>query len=141
MRQDIAVQDDLHVLVRVLERVLAGAEGHQYGIKPYQSYGHHQCRQDDIHHDYIAQYAISPVVILLAQIDSQQRRSSYAHQTAKRSAYVHERFGYRQRAKSQRTATVTDIDRVHQVVQRSGRHGNDGWKGVFPKEFMYGRGA
>ena len=126
MGQDIAVEDDLHIIVRVAERVLTRAECQENRIQPNKPHHHHHRREDDIHHDHIAQYAVRPLVVFLTQVDSQQRRSPDAHQAAEGSADVHEGFGDRQRTQCQRTATVTDIDTVHDVVQRSSRHRNDG---------------
>ena len=134
MGQDIAIKDDLHVLVRILQGILAGAEGHEDRIEPDETHGHDDSREDDIHHDHVAQHAVGAVVVLLAQVDSQQRGRTYAHQTTEGGTDIHEGFCHRESTQRQGSAAVADIDGIDDIVQRSGRHRDDGGHGVLPEK-------
>ena len=71
MRQDITVQDDLHVLVRKTDRIFAGTEGHEDRIEPDEPDGHDYRGQDDIHHDHIPEHSVGFLIVFFTQIDRQ----------------------------------------------------------------------
>ena len=124
MRHHIAQQDDEHVVVGILQRVLRCAEEEQQRVDEDESQHTHEDADDDVERHQIAQHPLRRPVVLLSQLDRDHRRTAHAHHGAERRTQVHDRERHRQTAQRERThlGDVSDEDAVHHIVERRSRH-------------------
>ena len=119
MRHHIAQQDDEHVVVGILQRVLRCAEEEQQRVDEDESQHTHEDADDDVERHQIAQHPLRRPVVLLSQLDGDHCRTAHAHHGAERRAQVHDRERHRQTAQRERThlGDVSDEDAVHHIVE------------------------
>ena len=96
---------------------------------------------DQIEHQYVAQHPLGRFVVALAQAHRNQRRGAHAHQRTERRGEVHQREGQRKARDGQRPDPVADEDAVDHVVQRRGRHGDNGRYGILCQQLADALGS
>ena len=134
MGNDVAQQDDRHILAGIADRGLAGPEEIEDRIEEKQRHESERNADYEIEHQHIAQHPLSRFIVPLAQAHRDQRRSAHAHQRTERRGEVHQREGQREARNGQRPHSVADEDAIDHVVERRGRHGDDRRHGILHEQ-------
>ena len=126
MGNDIAYEDDCHILPCKGERVVAGSEETQYRIQESQHKRGENQADGNVQGKDVAQNLAGVVIVLLAQQDGHQGHSAHSHQGAQRGGKVHkgECDGKSGNGVGTHILYVSDVDAVHHIVQRSRGLGN-----------------
>ena len=91
MCDDIAKQDDLHVLPGIGEGILACSEEEEYGIQEDEAQYGEDNSCDAVETDIIRQYLVGGRIVLLPQQNRDQRGGSDSHKGAEGRTEVHKR--------------------------------------------------
>ena len=134
MGDDVAQQDDDHVIPGKGKGILTGTEKGQDGVQEGQANDGKDHAQDGIQGHFIGQHLVGDGVVFLAQQDGNHGGGAHAHKGAHGRGQVHQREGDGQAGNGQRTyfGDMADVDAVHHVVQGGCRHRNDGGNGILP---------
>ena len=135
VRDDVAQQNHGHVLARIAHRRLARTEEIENRVEEEQRDDAEGHADNQIEHEDVAQHLAGRVVVALSEAHRDERRGTHAHQRAEGRREVHQREGERQTRDGERAHAVADEDAVHHVVERRGRHGNDGRHGILHEQF------
>ena len=135
---DVEQQDDLHVFPGVRQRGLRGAEDKQHGVEPDEEDNGEECAQYEVEHDAVAQHLLRRAVVLLTQTHGDHGGGADAHHRTEGRPEIHEGERGGQAGQSLLADTVADEGTVHDVVERSRRHGNDGRQGILPEQPPHG---
>ena len=131
---DITGEDDRHVLARIADRRLAGAEEVEDWIEEELGHETEADTEDQVQHHDIAQHILGRGIVTLAEAHRHERRGAHADQRTERRGEVHQREGERKARDGQRAHPVPDEDAVHHVVERRSRHGHDSWYGILHEQ-------
>ena len=93
---DVSVEDDLHIFLRIGQRVLAGSEEIEDGVYEYQGDNHEYQTDDDVQADYVSEDLVGRLVVLLPEKDRKHGGSSGSHQGSECRGEVHQREGHRE---------------------------------------------
>ena len=135
MRDDVAQEDNRHVVARIAYRRVAGSEEIEDRVEKQQRHQSERKTDNQVQHHHVAQNVLGRFIVALAQTHRHQRRGAHAHQRTERRGEVHQRKGQRQPRNGQRPHAVADEDAVDHVVERSGRHGDDRRHGILYEQF------
>ena len=116
VRDDVAREDDRHVVAGIARRGLAGTEKVEHGGEEHQHSDAEQHADDEVQHHHVAQHALRRLVVALPQAHRHQRRGAHAHQRTESGREVHQRKGQRQTRDGQRPHAVADEDAVHHII-------------------------
>ena len=116
----IAIENDGHVVVGILQRVIRGTEKQQQRVDKHQSEHTHQDADDDIERHQIAQHPFCCLVVLLSQLNRHHRRTAHTHHRTESGTQVHDGEGDRQATQRQRAhiGNVSDEDAIDHIVER-----------------------
>ena len=139
--EDVAVENPFHVLAGVGQGLVGGAEEAQDGVEGEQHDCHEQHAHEHVQRQRVAEEVLCLFAVLLSEADADHRGSAYADHRAEGCTEVHQGEGDGEAGDGHRPHALPDEDAVHHVVQRGGRHGDDGRHGILHEELSYGRGA
>ena len=135
VRYDVAHQDDRHVVAGVADRRLACPEEVEDRVEEEQGDQSEAESDDEVEHHDVAQYVLCRGVVLLSEPHRDERGGADADERSERRGEVHQREGERQSRNGHRSDAQPDEDAVDHVVQRRGRHGDNGRYGVLDEQF------
>ena len=116
MRNGIAKKDNLHIIARIPHSLVTAAEEVKNRVEECH-YNHRKSHtQQNIQHKYIAQYPLRRVIVLLPELDGNQRSRSHTYQRTESRCKVHQGESQRQSRNSHCAHTVTDEDTVHHII-------------------------
>ena len=141
MRDDVAQEDNRHVVARIAYRRVAGSEEIEDRVEKQQRHQSERKTDYQIQHHHVAQNVLGRFIVALAQTHRHQRRGAHAHQRTERRGEVHQREGERQSRNGHRSDAQPDEDAVDHVVQRRGRHGDNGRYGILCQQLADALGS
>ena len=92
---------------------------------------------DEVQRDSVSQYVFGRFIVFLAQFHRYGRRGAHADTCPEGCPKVHKGKRNGQSGDGFRTYYLSDKHPVDDVIQRSGRHGYDGWQGILPKQLPH----
>lgn len=128
---DASAQDDEHVGTGILDGVLGGPEEVEQGVEEEEAHGGDEQGDDDVEGDGVAEHLLCRLVVALAKAYAEHGAGSYTDHGSEGSSKVHEGHGGPQSGDGVGAYASAYEEAVYVVEQRAGRHGNDGWQGVF----------
>ena len=111
-------QDDLHEVAGIGQRLAAGAEEAQNGVKKDERQSAEHYGVDQAKHQRVAQHLVHSLHVLLPQADGRDGRATRRNKVAEGCRQVHQREGDGQARNSHGAYAVTDEDAVDDVVKR-----------------------
>ena len=143
VREDVAQQDDDHVVPREGDGVVAGSEEVEYGIQEAEGEGSEDDAYDEIERQDGGKDLLRLFIVLLPEEHGDEGHRSHAHEGAEGGGQVHQREGDRKAGDRVRAHVpdVADVDAVHHIVQRRRSHGDDARDCVHLQKFSYAQRA
>ncbi len=138
MREDIADEDDLHVLMRRPERIFAGAEKNEDRVEEDEPDDGKPDAHDEVEDDGIGEYSAGAFVSFFAQRDRAQDAGADADERPEGGREVHEGGGDAD-AGDAVGAQMRDEYAGNNIIDGACGHGGDGRQGKFPNELGNGR--
>lgn len=123
-------QDDLHEVAGIGQRLAAGAEEAQNGVKKDERQSAEHYGVDQAKHQRVAQHLVHSLHVLLPQADGRDGRATRRNKVAEGCRQVHQREGDGQARNSHGAYAVADEDAVDDVVKRHDGHADDGGDGI-----------
>ena len=135
---DVTSQDDLHKLACIGQRHVAGSEEAEDRVKEHETDHHKHEADQHVERHRVAQQMLGRLVVTLPQLDADTRRSPYPHGGAKGCTEVHEGEGHGQAIDGIGTNDLTYRGTVDDVIERRGRHRDDGGQRILRQQPSYG---
>ena len=90
---DIAYQDDLHIVARIGQGVVARPEEIEDGGEQWQGHQREQGTQQNVEHEHVTQDATGGVIVFLSQLDGGKGGGTHTYQRAEGGGDVHQGEG------------------------------------------------
>ena len=137
MGDDVAVQEDDHILPGIRQGVAAGPEETQNGIEPHQRQDHKKQSGQHIQGEGISQYLVGGFIPLSSEEHRHHRRAADTDQRTEGGGQVHQRESDRQARYRQGADTTADEYAVDDIIQRRSRHRDDGGNRISAQKRRY----
>ena len=139
MSDDIPVENDLHIVPGVLQRVGAGSEEIENRIQEHQAEHGEQEADDAVQGHLVGQDLVGDLIVPLSEQHGDHGRRPDADKSAERRAEVHqrERDSKSRDGQRSRSGNMPDVDAVHHIIERRRSHGDDSRDCVLLEQYSY----
>ena len=136
--EDVAIENPLHVLTSIRQRLVGSSEEAQDGVESSQNNAHEEHAHDDVQRQRVAEELLGLLAVLLAKTHADHRGGAYAYHGTEGCRKVHQREGDGEAGYGHCADALTDEDAVDHIVERRGRHGYDGRHGILHEQSANG---
>ena len=141
MGEDVAVENPLHVLAGVGQRLVRSAEEAEDGIEEGEDTAHEEQAHEHVESQGIAEEMLRLLAVLLTEAHADHRGRAHTYHGSEGGTEIHQGKGDGKAGNGHRPYALSDEDAVHHIVERGGRHRDDGGDGVLHEEGANGAGA